>query len=166
MARDILLRIPPEKIDTLPLTLAYRLTDYKLFRMISSDTGSPFNLRNISMCSPAVSSSQRMSNCGHTPMILRISTIFSSTRMPLMMASPPDFVSAPMRMLMRVDFPAPFYPNSPTIYPFLSYTDTPESANTSPEQIFWRLIIFTKQSYSLEFSYSLFFLFLRRIDHS
>jgi hypothetical protein len=46
-----------------------------------------------------------------------------------MNAYPLLLVKAPINIFIRVDFPAPFYPNKETISPFLSSKDTPLNAN-------------------------------------
>jgi hypothetical protein len=54
---------------------------------------------------------------------------------------------APISILIRVDFPAPFYPNRPTIYPFFICIDTPLNANTLFEYVFCKLVILTIGDY-------------------
>ncbi len=128
IAKDSLLLIPPEKVDTFPFLLSYKLTDYKHLFMSIYYAGNPLSWQNILTCSAAESSYHNMSNWGQTPIIFRIATIYSSIFFSSILTSPLDFPKAPIKILIRVDFPAPFYPNNPTIYPFLSSIDIPLSA--------------------------------------
>lgn len=55
-------RIPPEKVLTIPFIFFSKLTDSKHLKIFCSSIGNPLSLWNISICSPAVISSHKISN--------------------------------------------------------------------------------------------------------
>lgn len=114
-ARDKRLLIPPEKVLTLPSIFFSRLTPSSCLVIFVLSMGSCFRQWKSSICYPAVNSSQRISNCGQTPITLRMLVISSSTLIWSISASPLVLASAPIMMLISVDFPAPFYPKRATI---------------------------------------------------
>ena len=53
---------------------------------------------------------------------------FSSWSNPHILTVPEDFLTNPARMLIRVDFPAPFGPNNPKIVPLGISRSIPDKA--------------------------------------
>lgn len=78
-ARDSLLLIPPEKVLTRPVAFLSRLTLASLRRISSLSKERPLRRWKSYICSSAVSYSQRISNCGQTPMSFLIAVISCST---------------------------------------------------------------------------------------
>ena len=62
IAKESLLLMPPENVDTFPFLFSYRFTESKHFLIYFQPQGKLFSLQNILTCSDAVSSSQRISN--------------------------------------------------------------------------------------------------------
>lgn len=62
IAKDNLLLMPPENVDTFPFLFSYKETDSRYFLIYCSSEETPFRRQNISAWSAAVSSSQRISN--------------------------------------------------------------------------------------------------------
>lgn len=75
IAKESLLLIPPENVDTFPFLFSYKLTGSRHFLMSLYSAEKPFNLQNILTCSAAVSSYHKISNWGQTPIIFLIATI-------------------------------------------------------------------------------------------
>ena len=75
IAKDKRRRIPPEKVETFPFLLSYKLTDSRDFSVSFYVDENPFNRQNIYTCWAAVNSSHKISNWGHTPRIFLIDTI-------------------------------------------------------------------------------------------
>ncbi len=69
-------------------------------------------------------------SCGTTPMAARASRGRSSMSRPQIATRPLVFRVMPARMLMNVDFPAPFGPSRPKIEPRGMVRSTPFSAVT------------------------------------
>ncbi len=80
------------------------------------------------MCCYAVISSHKISNCGQTPKIFLISSIYALISFPSIKTYPFVIERAPIKMFISVDLPAPFSPKSETISPYFNAKETPLTA--------------------------------------
>lgn len=127
IAKESLLLIPPEKVLTCPFLFSHKLTAYSPDWMPSGLH--PFNFVKRSICWYAVISSHKISNWGQTPKIFLTSSIYVLISFSSIKTYPFVIERAPIKMLISVDFPAPFYPKSETISPSFNDRETPLTAN-------------------------------------
>ena len=80
----------------------------------------PLNIANISKCSLTVKSSNNTSCCGHTPIIPLKKSISLLKSLPKRVTLPPLISYNPVRIEIKVVFPAPLCPRSEKIWPFRS----------------------------------------------
>ncbi len=128
MPVESLLLWPPERFLLNSLVFSFKFRSAIIFNTSTSiRAGSlPLNTANSSRCSFTVSSSNRMSNYGHTPISLRTSSIWLSMSFPKIEALPEEKLSSPVNIdivvvlpkiyiLLKLLIPAPFPPSNTKI---------------------------------------------------
>ena len=99
--------------------------------MRRSAFGTPYMPAWVSRDSRGVKKTSAAISCGTTPMAARASRGRSSMSRPQSLTVPEVFLERPARMLMKVDFPAPFGPRRPKIEPRGTFRSTPFRARIS-----------------------------------
>mmetsp|Transcript_37688 Transcript_37688/g.63426 ORF Transcript_37688/g.63426 Transcript_37688/m.63426 type:complete len:286 (+) Transcript_37688:679-1536(+) len=135
MERDSLRFCPPDSDDTNESVFSSRPTSCSS-SVISWSTycgGMPVKVAYNRMCSFTVSSGHRMSNCGHTPRLLRMASISVRMSIPSISARPSSGASPPVSMEMVVVLPAPLCPKRHEISFLANVNESLFTARTSPK---------------------------------